>query len=624
MWARLAQIAADIAAAAHRRARVNGTISPELGQVTSDLSLRYPQVIGLGHELMDFRWSEMADVFRLSDLESSLLAIAISSEIDESFALAFGLLRGIRQAQSPSVAVIVELLGLDSLSNSRAALNDSATLRREGLLTIDGAGPFPTRRLAVPDRVVGYVLGDESADPIVAHYQVEAVPVMSASTPVLQAHILADGPLSYVRSTLGTAGVSLAAGAFTQADARYLAVLVGQRADQDAIRAVCREAALTRRGLIAARSAEHESHLSDDDESRAFFSLLAHAVVPVVVVGARPWNPQWLPWLPTVIEAEPLAERERIGMCPLLFGVQRSNPDIRLTDLTLPTRTMDVLAEIVDLDRNHHDLTQTRRMLAKDNAPLGVAALFSGSSGTGKTLAAKAIAGELGVELLTVDTSAVLGSCIGETARNLEKIFQAAEMPRCVLFFDEADALFGGRSPVNDSSDKFPSEHARWLLQRLDSFNGLTVLATNGPANLDRACAMRLNYVVVFDAPTPALRAEVWQRFLADSGDQDADDPVDVARLTRYAEITGGEIRNIMIAAVHASQRNNEPLGMRHLVTATAQEFDKLGRRVPGPLTDRRRPKAAAPNTVTVRDSDSDSDATAAVIEGDDAGLAEA
>ena len=180
-----------------------------------------------------------------------------------------------------------------------------------------------------------------------------------------------------------------------------------------------------------------------------------------------------------------------------------------------------------------------------------MAVLFTGPPGTGKTLAAQAVATELGVELLTVDLSAVVDKYIGETEKNLERVFRSAEILNCVLFFDEADALFGSRTQVTDARDKYANQETAWLLQRIETFDGLAILATNLRANLDRAFTRRLNFVVPFDAPGPDLRRLLWRRFLADVTAVDPEDPLDIEQLAAHAEITGGEIRNIVLSAVH-------------------------------------------------------------------------
>ncbi|MET0864410.1 MAG: ATP-binding protein [Nakamurella sp.] len=279
------------------------------------------------------------------------------------------------------------------------------------------------------------------------------------------------------------------------------------------------------------------------------------------------------------------AARVSAGAVGQLVGVRRSTPAARLVDLSVAEPTRQALIRLVGWTRNRSKVSQQHRFLTASGSPHGVAALFTGPPGTGKTFAAHAIAAELGVELLTVDLSAVVDKYIGETQKNLEKVFHAAEILGAVLFFDEADALFGSRSQVNDARDKYANQETAWLLQRMEAFDGLAVLATNLRANLDRAFTRRLSFVIIFDPPDPALRKQLWTRYLQDAQPQDRSDPVDIVLLAEHADLTGGEIKNVVLSAVHAALLADAPLGMGHVLTATAQEFDKLGRRLPALLS---------------------------------------
>ncbi|MCA1692280.1 MAG: ATP-binding protein [Actinobacteria bacterium] len=202
--------------------------------------------------------------------------------------------------------------------------------------------------------------------------------------------------------------------------------------------------------------------------------------------------------------------------------------------------------------------------------------LAAGPSGTGKTLAAEVIAGSLGLELYVVDLSSVVDKYIGETEKNLERIFSGAQGLNGVLFFDEADALFGKRSAVSDGHDRYANIEVAYLLQRMEQFDGISLLATNLSANLDDAFARRIDLRVVFPLPEAAERRRLWERHLPPT--LPVADDLDVAFLADAFRLAGGDIRNITLAAAYDAASQDEPVGMAHLVRATAREYRKLGR----------------------------------------------
>src|SRR5262249_40921451 len=180
---------------------------------------------------------------------------------------------------------------------------------------------------------------------------------------------------------------------------------------------------------------------------------------------------------------------------------------------------------------------------------LGVTALFAGESGTGKTLAAEIIAGELGLDLYRIDLAATVSKYIGETEKNLRRLFDAAEASGAVLLFDEADALFGRRSEVRDAHDRYANLEVAYLLQRTESYRGLAILTTNLRSNVDRAFLRRLRFVVQFPFPEAAQRAEIWRRTLPPAAPLDGIDPERLAQLAA----SGGLIRAVALSAAFAA-----------------------------------------------------------------------
>jgi AAA+ superfamily predicted ATPase len=207
----------------------------------------------------------------------------------------------------------------------------------------------------------------------------------------------------------------------------------------------------------------------------------------------------------------------------------------------------------------------------------GVVALFSGPSGTGKTMATEIVAGELGLDVFKLDLSSVVSKYIGETEKNLEQIFDAAGAGNLVLFFDEADALFGKRSEVKDARDRYANIEVSYLLQRLESYDGLVVLATNFEKNVDDAFLRRIHVRVEFVLPREAERAAIWELNLPDKAPTH---DVDIAWLAAQFDLSGAAIRNAVVAAAGMAAAAGTPITMETLVRGVAREYTKMGRLV--------------------------------------------
>src|SRR3712207_4935354 len=204
----------------------------------------------------------------------------------------------------------------------------------------------------------------------------------------------------------------------------------------------------------------------------------------------------------------------------------------------------------------------------------GVTGLFSGDSGTGKTMSAEVIAGELGLDLYTVDLATVVDKYVGETEKNLERIFTEAAGVNAVLLFDEADAIFGKRSEVRDAHDRYANVESAYLLQRMESFDGLAILATNLRANLDEALTRRLDLVVDFPMPDATLRRALWDRTLGDLIPRAAD--LDLDFCAASFELAGGNIRSAAIAAAYLAAHDGRPVTTVDLVGGVYREYRKL------------------------------------------------
>lgn len=251
-------------------------------------------------------------------------------------------------------------------------------------------------------------------------------------------------------------------------------------------------------------------------------------------------------------------------------------PKARWEDLVLPGEEKDQLRRIIDQAcwrARVYDEWGFRDRLSRG---LGITALFAGDSGTGKTMAAEVIAGELGLPLYRVDLSAVVSKYIGETEKNLRRLFDAAEDGGAILFFDEADALFGKRSEVKDSHDRYANIEVNYLLQRMEGFRGVAILATNMKAALDAAFLRRLRFVVTFPFPGPAERAAIWRTAFPARAETEGLDYEGLGRLN----LTGGSIQVIALNAAFLAAREGSPVRMAHLLASARAEFRKLERPV--------------------------------------------
>jgi hypothetical protein len=382
--------------------------------------------------------------------------------------------------------------------------------------------------------------------------------------------------------------------------------------------------------------------LAERTPQRAFIAL-ERSPVPVFAVSTKPWNPSWRPNVPMLVEADRLDPSRRTEVWQANLGdVASDDADLRETllgirmtpeavaeaaryarvvsvatgvpvtadvvreavrrtsgpggagqglvnsrgadtgpsfdDLLLPPATKASLRQLVSWAR-HRDEVSAHGLVQR--AGRGIAALFAGNPGTGKTLAANIVARELSIDLFQVELSAVVDKYIGETEKNLEKVFEAAEAMDVVLFFDEADALFGSRSEVHDAHDRYANQEIAYLLQRMEQFDGITILATNLRGNLDRAFSRRMSFIINFPDPDVPTRRELWAHHLQQLAELDRADAPDLDFLAETVELTGGDIRNIVRAAAYDAVGVKETVGMRHLSAAAAAEYRKLGRVLP-------------------------------------------
>jgi len=257
---------------------------------------------------------------------------------------------------------------------------------------------------------------------------------------------------------------------------------------------------------------------------------------------------------------------------------QRIEPVVAWDDLVLPEPQRQILREIAVHVRKRSKVYEDWGFATKGSCGLGISVLFTGASGTGKTMAAEVLANELHLDLYRIDLSQVVSKYIGVTEKNLRRVFDAAEEGGAILLFDEADALFGKRSEVKDSHDRYANIEVSYLLQRMEAYRGLAILTTNMKNALDPAFLRRIRFIVQFPFPDNAQRAEIWRHIFPSSLPTGN---IDVNKLSKL-NIAGGNIRNIALNAAFLAANAGEPMHMTHLLRATRGEYSKLEK----PLTD--------------------------------------
>jgi hypothetical protein len=326
--------------------------------------------------------------------------------------------------------------------------------------------------------------------------------------------------------------------------------------------------------LIRARLRGQVLHAPTPGAADAVEAILA---APIHLVLGR----EWLPHLgavefetvigPRVTPAT--AARSRHALATLAQPVRLT---YTWNDLVLPSPTMARLRELASALASRDTVFDEWGFRRLSGGHSSVRMLFSGASGTGKTMSAAVLAREVGLELFQVDVSAVVSKYIGETEKNLEAIFRAAEGSDVVLLFDEADALFGKRSEVADAHDRYANIETSYLLQRMERYDGVLILATNLTANMDEAFSRRLHGEIQFPLPDEPARQELWRKAFPSVAP--VGDDVTPALLAAQFQITGGDIRNVALAAAFLASHECAPIGLAHVMRALARQRHRQGK----------------------------------------------
>jgi hypothetical protein len=586
------------------------------------------------HGDFDARLHAVARRLRLDLLEATVLALSAAPELSPHYGRFYAYLQDDVTRKLATPRLVASLAAGDGVlvADVLACLDHRAPLRRLGALTLlDGGGPTPVaeRAIKLADTLVAYLLGARLDDaPPVGRLRRISVPEhdlgRAPAVAELRGLLTAASALPIVVAAPDAAAIVSAA-----LEVPVLLVDVADVADVELMRSAALVAALEgsaicfdglealepreRRRVIRSLAARDEPALicaSSRDALVAFddqTAVVVEAPLPSfaerraawqATTGARDVDDVAAKFRLSIEQIGAAAEVARLvaasrgarGLEPdhLDLGARQASSSrlgelaVRLEpafgwgDLVLPERQLEVLRSISSYLR-HRDLVLAdwgyERTLARTQ---GLKVLFAGESGTGKTMAAQVLARDLGLDLYRIDLATIVSKYIGETEKNLDRIFDAAEGSNAILFFDEADALFGKRSEVRDSHDRYANIEVAYLLQKMDAYVGAVILATNFRQNMDDAFLRRLDIVVDFPFPEVEDRERIWRLVLPDAAPR-ADD-IDVPFLATQFKLSGGGIRNCSLAAAFMAAEEGEPIAMRHLVRGVALEYGKLGR----------------------------------------------
>ena len=559
-----------------------------------------------------------ATAIGLSDRELGAILLAASPSLDPRFEHFFIVLNNESGTSGPSITTALRLLGLDpSDPDNRAMFDADSRLCSLGLIEVKRDNhPFPARTLHVSERVVRHLLGDERFGSEVAPYLSRmASPDVNAtllpSEPPLPEPVPYGqqvGPVPVLKSHPGSGALSRAVALFTAAGGDVL-ILDGSLLPLDAeerrrtVRAAFTEAALAARPLIIDDRAVTADSVKADVALAHGFQVPMMLLAPGKVALADPrctevelppaperMRSQWWgalgsqgePGLKNLLQRlDPEEVRERVtrgesSRPPRLTSgyARQTQPVFLLDDVILPAHVRAELEHLLDRVRLRPTVIDDWGMRPGGLRGRGITALFAGESGTGKTMAAEALAGELGTPLFHVNLASVVDKYIGETEKNLERVFSEAENLDGVLLFDEADAVFGKRSEVSDARDRYANLEVAYLLQRIEAFDGLAILTTNLRSNLDAAFARRLDCILDFPAPDAELRAAIWRACLAEAGAVVTDEEY---RRLASLEMAGGAIRSSSISAAFMAAGAGEPVSFVHAARGAKREWVKLG-----------------------------------------------
>ncbi|WP_157217420.1 ATP-binding protein [Flavisphingomonas formosensis] len=563
----------------------------------------------------------------LDPLERAALLVAAAPALDRRYATLFAFAQNDVGRRIATPELMLALLAEDRAERLAGLTRfaPGAPLVRHGLLVSPDAErgrPLADRGFGVDDRVAAALLGDGAIDSRIADGAMnlpEDLPVDPALLAAVEA-ALDGGAHCLLFEAAADCGQHAAARAACAA--RGLGLLLAEGDGEMTAGAgeramlIAREARLGGMGLFVGIGPGASSLRLDrlaaalSDPPLPLFvtarpgsvdtaTIAARADLAIIRLAKAPVQQRVLWWAPAGSAAERLAQSTRLGPVAIartlarrpadLIGAaslhagsrlpaiaRRVDPMWRWEDLLLPDRQRRQLEELAATQRHWPRVIGEWGFAASTPCPQNVVALFSGPSGTGKTMAASLIAAGAGMPLYRVDLAAIFDKYIGETEKQLDRLFDAADEAGAALLFDEADALFGKRTETRDAHDRYANISTAYLLQRIEAHDGLVVLTSNLAGNMDDAFARRLAMTVAFPLPGIAERRQLWRRAFPAAAPLDAD--LDLDAIAEIFDLSGGNIRNAAIAAAYRAAADDGAIGLRHVIGAIGRELEKQGR----------------------------------------------
>ena len=563
------------------------------------------------------RLDHLAEVFELDDFERCIVILCLAPELDRRYSRIYAYLDDDAHATAPSMALALSLFCADVSEQvaARASFQRIAALSRWLL-----ADPHVLR---LAPRIASFLLGHDTLDdelllPLPAAHWVNPRAKELVWSELVQSHLVHlslivqdEEPLCILEGPPGSGRKTFAEAVCL---ARGIPLLVSDAAALTAARvtSVFRELRLYRAALHLDGTMSPETALLVANELERWpglvfatdaFTANRRAIhIPIGVPDEQLRRELWLRHADSVDSAARLGARFRFvpGQIEAAATLAESRDESDLTaacrqlasrqlvafavkvpqrrgwdDLVLPKSHLEQLAELVGHVRHQSRVFDEWGFHGKVSAGRGIVALFSGPPGTGKTLSAEVVARDLGLDLFRIDLASLISKYIGETEKNLARVFDDGERSGGILFFDEADAVFGKRSEVRDARDRYANIETSYLLQRIEDYPGLVILATNMGRNIDAAFQRRMSLVIDFPLPDAGHRRRIWRSVFPAAAPVDG---IDFDFLSERFALSGGHIRNIAVAAAFRAAGNGGTIGMEHVLLSLKREYQKMGR----------------------------------------------
>ena len=571
--------------------------------------------------------------FHLSPFEREVLLVCVGVELSPEFSFLCGQAQGDPKLNYPTFMLMFGVFPHHHWS----ALTPEGVLRHWRLIELGEGQTLTQRPLRVDERILHYLIGEQSLDDRfqgIIHRVTSKPSLVPSQQQVAEkiAVLWQQNEHTIVQlhgiEVVGKSAIAATAAQLTQRQLYRLSTQAIPTSPGDVNTLALlwnREAILSDSILMIDYSSHHQV---DQAKAIAIESLITHIQTPLVITGRersfsqgienqqRPFisievqaptpDEQRLLWQAALAQAnindrqiEPLVTQFNLNE-PTIYSVcaeathaaqlwdlcrvrsrpqmddlaQRIEAGADWEDLVLPDAQKQILRAIAAQIKQRTKVYEQWGFGTKSKRGLGISALFAGASGTGKTMAAEVLAQALKLDLYRIDLSAVVSKYIGETEKNLGRVFDAAESGSVILLFDEADALFGKRSEVKDSHDRYANMEVSYLLQRMETYQGLALLTTNLKETLDTAFLRRIRFVIKFPFPDIVQREEIWRRVFPKTLPVEV---LDMAKLARL-NVAGGNIRNIALNAAFIAADTGEKVGMKHLLEASKSEYTKLER----------------------------------------------